>query len=61
MGANVSPWCLARSTDGEFLFSATTDGQCVHRWQVGPPRAWSRGTHARFPARAYTRPLFGST
>ena len=43
------PVCVATGGDGEFLYSATTDGQCVHRWQVGQPRCWTRGSHARFP------------
>jgi hypothetical protein len=43
------PACVAAGGDGEFLYSATTDGQCMHRWQVGPPRTWTRASHARFP------------
>ena len=44
------PACVAIVGDGEFLWAATTDGQCVHRYQVGPPRTWTRGSHRRFPA-----------
>ena len=45
------PACVAAGggAGGEFLYSATTDGQCVHRWQVGPPLTWTRRSHARFP------------
>ena len=44
------PACVATAPDGEFLWAATTDGQCVHRYQVGPPRTWTRASHRRFPA-----------
>ena len=44
------PACVATGHDGEFLWSATTDGMCVHRYQVGAPRTWTRKSHARFPA-----------
>jgi hypothetical protein len=44
------PACVATVGDGEFLWAATTDGQCVHRYQVGPPRTWTRASHRRFPA-----------
>jgi len=44
------PACVATAPDGEFLWTATTDGQCVHRYQVGPPRTWTRASHRRFPA-----------
>ena len=43
------PACVATVGDGEFLWAATTDGQCVHRYQVGPPRTWTRTSHRRFP------------
>ena len=43
------PACVAAVGDGEFLWAATTDGQCVHRYQVGPPRTWTRASHRRFP------------
>ena len=46
----VLPTCVAAGSDGEFFYSATTDGKAVHRWTVGPPRVWSRDTHARFPS-----------
>lgn len=43
------PACVARTSDGEFLYAATTDGGCVHRFAVGAPATWSRASHARFP------------
>lgn len=44
------PACVGKSpVDEEFLFVATTDGQCAHRWQVGVPSTWTRRTHKRFP------------
>ena len=44
------PACVARTFDGEFLYAATTDGGCVHRYAVGAPATWSRASHVRFPA-----------
>ena len=43
------PACVARTVDEEFLYVATTDGECVHRWKVGVPSVWTRASHKRFP------------